>query len=83
MAQNDPYPFRKILERSWSDLSLELLLNDLHFENGRLVLHCTALLPGVYYDEVELELESAKNPVPQRGNILCLLLFFTNEIKLK
>ncbi|XP_030748065.1 uncharacterized protein LOC115876433 [Sitophilus oryzae] len=66
VAQNDPFPFRKTQEKSWSDLSLDLLLSDIHFDNGRLVLRCIAVLPDIYYDEVELELESARNPVPQR-----------------
>ncbi|CAG9770557.1 unnamed protein product [Ceutorhynchus assimilis] len=66
VAQNDPYPFRKSSERSWSDLALELVLNDLHFENGRLVLHCIAILPEVYQEEVQLELASAKDPIPQQ-----------------
>ncbi|KAL1497149.1 hypothetical protein ABEB36_008155 [Hypothenemus hampei] len=67
VAQNDPHPYRKINERSWSDLPLELPLDDMHFDNnGRLLLECVAMLPGVYHDQVELELESAKDPIPQR-----------------
>ncbi|KAF7283580.1 hypothetical protein GWI33_023372 [Rhynchophorus ferrugineus] len=67
VAQNDYYPFRKAHERSWSDLFLELPLNEIHFdEEGRLILRCIAFLPDVYYDEVELELASARKPIPQR-----------------
>ncbi|XP_066253766.1 uncharacterized protein [Euwallacea similis] len=66
VALNNPYPFRRLSERSWSDLILELTLGEIHFDNGRLVLGCMAVIPGVYDDEVALELESAKDPVPQR-----------------
>ncbi|ENN75114.1 hypothetical protein YQE_08295, partial [Dendroctonus ponderosae] len=66
VAENNPHPYTKLQERSWSDLSLDLPLDDFHFDNGRLVLHCIAVLPGILHDEVQLELESAKNPLPQR-----------------
>lgn len=70
VAESDADPFKKISERSWSDLFLELPLEDEHFDNGRLVLQCLAVLPGVYQDEVALELESAKDPIPQRGKTM-------------
>jgi len=70
VAESEVDPFKKISERSWSDLFLELPLEDEHFDNGRLVLQCLAVLPGVYQDEVSLELESAKDPIPQKGKTM-------------
>ncbi|XP_060516551.1 uncharacterized protein LOC132696032 isoform X2 [Cylas formicarius] len=83
VAETDPKLARRKQERAWSDLSMELLLTDTHFDNGRLILRCIARLPDVYHDEVELELESARNPVPERVRGLNGVKKMTAQTKLQ
>jgi len=57
----------------WSEISLTL--QPFHYTNGRLNLRCTAQIPGVYSEQSEVHLlTSMREPVPERGNYLLLLL---------
>lgn len=67
MASHEP-PFTwRNQKAEWSDLALKLKLSEFHFNGGRLTLKCIAQIAGIYYREAELELESARRPIPQRG----------------
>lgn len=51
----------------WSDLSLELPLSEVHFNGGRLILRCEAQVADMYQEFAELRLDSARDPVPEKG----------------
>ncbi|XP_030748070.1 uncharacterized protein LOC115876439 [Sitophilus oryzae] len=64
--QSEPSLFRKLNQRDWTDLQLELKLSFIHFNEGRLVLQCVAEIASIYHEVAELELESLRHPVPAR-----------------
>lgn len=49
---------------------LELPLSSYHFSQGRLILSCVAQVTELYTANATLELESVRDPVPERGNLL-------------
>lgn len=69
VAQSEPLSFRQSQDMEWSDLTLEMELLEFHFSSGKLLLQCVAEVAGVYREEAVLKLDSARDPVPERGII--------------
>lgn len=67
VAQSEPLSFRQAQEFAWSDLPLEMELSEIHFASGKLLLQCVAEVAGIYREEATLKLDSARDPVPERG----------------
>lgn len=67
VARTESHLSCKPKEQTWSDLMLELPLSEFHFMSGRLKLQCIAQVYDVYREEATLDLESARHPVPARG----------------
>ncbi|XP_050309411.1 uncharacterized protein LOC126745564 [Anthonomus grandis grandis] len=53
----------------WSDLQLVIKLTALHFSDGRLMLKCIALIPPIYHEEAELELESLRRKASEPARV--------------
>ncbi|KAJ3640912.1 hypothetical protein Zmor_027445 [Zophobas morio] len=70
VAFSEDFSPRSSQETRWSDLPLELLLQEHHFNRGKLVLRCVAQILDVYHEEAVLELTSARNPVPEKVSAL-------------
>ncbi|XP_056638801.1 uncharacterized protein LOC130446513 [Diorhabda sublineata] len=51
---------------SWSDLNVNMLLSQEHFDGGRLILRCIAEIGDLYHEEAVLKLRSVREPVPER-----------------
>ncbi|XP_044762178.1 uncharacterized protein LOC123319331 [Coccinella septempunctata] len=93
VARSDPLTFRQTQEMAWSDLSLEIILSDIHFSNGRLILQCQAKIDDIYEENARLELNTVKSPVHERvsamdssaeiGDKKFVLRFFTIVLILK
>ncbi|KAK9871070.1 hypothetical protein WA026_011351 [Henosepilachna vigintioctopunctata] len=66
VAKSDPLTFRQTQEMAWSDLSLEVLLTEFYFAQGRLILQCKAEIDDIYREEATLQLASVRNPVHER-----------------
>ncbi|KAJ8961972.1 hypothetical protein NQ314_005752, partial [Rhamnusium bicolor] len=69
VARTEPLTPRQSQETAWSDLSLEMVLSEFHFNSGRLILRCVAQVAGIYHEEAVLKLTSARDPVPERGKL--------------
>lgn len=67
VAQSEPLSYRQAQEYAWSDLTLEMELSEFHFSSGKLLLECVAEVAGVYKEQAALKLDSARDPVPERG----------------
>ncbi|KAF5289700.1 hypothetical protein FQR65_LT11754 [Abscondita terminalis] len=66
VAKSETIISKKSQEMLWSDLSLELPLSEVHFNGGRLILRCEALIADMYQEYAELRLDSVRDPVPER-----------------
>lgn len=75
VARSDPLPPRRTADLAWSDLSLEMELYEIHFSQGRLMLQCVAEVAGIYQEDAVLALDSAREPVPERGKYIFIPIF--------
>ncbi|XP_045471663.1 uncharacterized protein LOC123678582 [Harmonia axyridis] len=66
VARSDPLTTRQTQEMAWSDLSLEIVLSDIHFSMGKLILQCQAKIDDIYEENARLELNTVKSPVHER-----------------
>lgn len=46
---------------------MEMELSEFHFASGKLLLQCVANIAELYREEAVLNLDSARDPVPERG----------------
>lgn len=66
VAKSEPLQPHQYHESAWSDLPLEIQLEEQHFNDGRLILRCVADIETVYHEEAVLKLGSVRDPVPER-----------------
>ncbi|KAJ8917980.1 hypothetical protein NQ315_011433 [Exocentrus adspersus] len=66
VASTEPLTPRQYQETEWSDLALDMVLSEYHFNEGRLVLRCIADIDDIYHEEAALRLASAREPKPER-----------------
>lgn len=66
VARTEPLTPRQYQELAWSDLSLNMVLSEYHFDGGKLKLQCIAVIEDIYREEAVLRLSSAREPRPER-----------------